>query len=155
MWQKNKDAIKKSLEDVASKSQYKEFGAFVAGYVTELIIPEDDSNKTMDYYVMTPTNFNNFKNGLHCEYLHKASGLSGYHRFVSPEMTKNGNLCLVLYNANTFNKVNVNLKVGAIIEENTYQNVDYERVRQVPQYVTLHKNKYKIKTTKEIRMNGK
>lgn len=156
-WQKNKVAIKKTLEEVVQKTPYGELGAYAAGYVTELIIPDsgDYSNRTLDYYVMTPQNCNNFKNGLNSVYLHKASGISGYNRFTSPEMTRNGKLCLVLCNNNSVHKVNINLKVGALIEENTYQDVDYERVRQVPQYVTLHKNKYKIKTTKVVRMNGK
>lgn len=94
-------------------------------------------------------------NGMEYKSLNSGSGIAACVRFSNRELTENGNLCLCFYNPNLSQRVRINVKAVAIVEENTYKNVDYERVRQVPQYVTLHKNKYKIKTTQVVRMNGK
>ncbi|MBQ0155562.1 MAG: hypothetical protein KBT22_03175 [Bacteroidales bacterium] len=138
----------------------------VIGAVKNLAIPSEEAYNQVKYYITKWDNgkkwYDNGKNeytfindnlNIHPLYEGKGSGLCT--RFIEKTMTRGGEYALCLENPNKSDHIRVFANISVLIEENTYKNVDYERVRQVPQYVTLHKNKYKIKTTKEIRMNGK
>ncbi len=136
------------------------------GTIKHLAIPSEEAYNQVKYYITdwqegkewydngkNEKSFVNIKPNIHPLYEGKGSGLSI--RFIDKKMTKGGSYALCLENPNKHDHIRVFANITILIEENTYKNVDYERVRQVPQYVTLHKNKYKINTTKEIRMNGK
>lgn len=126
------------------------------GVVKYLAIPPVDAYNQVKYYITNGYDAKTFKEGqtsFHSLYEGKGSGLCT--RFTNREMTRGGEYALCLENPNNHDPIRVFANISILIEENTYKNVDYERVRQVPQYVTLHKNKYKIKTTQVVRMNGK
>lgn len=148
--------IVKGVAEVAGGIVAKnKLGAYAAGAAVDFVFPATGSNNVVHFYITDVNNSKAFKNGEEFQSFYSGKGTGVCVRFTDNMFFEKSTYSLCFRNPNLHDRIRVVANVTAFIEENTYKNVDYERVRQVPQYVTLHKNKYKIKTTKEIRMNGK
>ncbi len=151
----NTKNIVKGAVEVAGFLKGGKLGAYAAGAAVDFAFPPTGSNNTVHFWITDERNAKYFIAGENYRNYYSGKGTGQCSRFTDNQFTGKGTYALCFYNPNEHNRIRVVANVTALIEENTYQNVDYERVRQVPQYVTLHKNKYKIKTTKVVRMNGK
>lgn len=150
-----KNIVKGVAEFAGAIVTKNKLGAYAAGAAVDFAFPATGSNNVVNFYITDEYNSKAFKNGEEFQSFYSGKGTGQCVRFTDNLFLKKGTYSLCFRNPNLHDRIRVVSNVTALIEENTYQNVDYERVRQVPQYVTLHKNKYKIKTTKVVRMNGK
>lgn len=151
-WQRNK----KKLVDLASSvagAYTSPLGAFAAGALVDMVIPEPGQNTTVKYSITDTYNSGLFMSGLAYNSKHQGSGSGGRQRFTSYDMTK-GKFALCLSNPNTMKSIRVMAKGVALVEVKTFQFVEYERVKSEPVIVKLNKKRMVINSTKTMMMNG-
>ncbi len=150
-WMKNKENMKGAANLALGISS--PLGAFATGALVDLATPAPGTTNSVNYYVTDVNNTNLFMSGYQFRSFYAGSGSGACTKFTSDVMT-NGKFCLCLHNPNLHERIKVTAKVSAIVETKTYQNVAYERVKSVPQYVTLHKKRLVVKTRQIMVMNG-
>lgn len=126
-------------------------GALAAGVVMDLGTPKSGDNVL--YAIVDPQNAELFMHGQGYRAYQKGNGTGGSGRFTNENMCQ-GNWCICLYNDNEHNRINVTVKVCAIVETTTYKDVVYDREKVTPKYVKVNRAKAKI-TPKRVMVNVK
>ena len=126
-------------------------GALAAGAIMELGTPKSGDN--VKYAILDPRNADLFMNGQPYRYMQSGNGPGGYGRFTDENMCQ-GNWYICLYNDNEHNRINVTVKVSAIVETTAYKYVLYDRKRVTPKYVKVNRVKTTI-TPKRVMVNIK
>lgn len=132
-------------------------GSFALGMVDNFVQQEsDNTTKVQDnvkYAIVDQQNAELFMHGQAYRYKQGGDGPRGYARFTDENMCK-GTWFLCLYNDNELNKINVTVKVCAIVETTTYKDVSYDREKVTPKYVKVDR----VRTTlipKRVMVNVK
>ena len=119
------------------------------GVVTHLITPtsgEDVMYRFFDSYDKLQV----FLSGQTCYPFSSGKGIAAYGQ--NNKLLK-GPIYIGLYNDNNVMAIDVNIKIVVIVERKTYADVEYDRMKITPRYVTLSKVKIKVNATK-VRINA-
>ena len=129
-------------------------GALATGALFDLATPAPGTNNSVRYYIADMNNSQLFLSGApQFNIYHEGSGSGAFSRFTDADMMQ-GMYGLCLYNPNLHERIRVMAKVSAIVETKTYKKVPYERIKSVPQYVTLHKKRMVVNERRIMVMNG-
>ena len=141
----SKDAVTSAVGIVSP------IGALAAGIIMDLGAPK--SNDNVKYAIVDQQNAELFMHGQGYRAYQSGNGPSGYGKFTDEKMCK-GTWFLCLYNDNEHNKINVTVKVSAIVETTTYKDVMYDKEKITPKYVKVDR----VRTTlipKRVMVNVK
>lgn len=125
-------------------------GALAVGAIMEIATPKTGDN--IIYAVLDQPNSELYINNEKFEKIQGGNGLGGYGKFIDKSMCQ-GKWYICLYNENS-HKVNVTVKVCAIVETTTYKDVMGNKEKITPKYKTVNKRTAKITPTR-IRVNAK
>jgi len=129
-WEQNTENIVGVVQGAAATIATP-LGAIAIGLVTRLIIPHGGDNV---YYALTDqANKQLFMVGQGYQYWDKGNGTAGYKQFVDIAMC-NGSFYILLSNDNYMDRIDVNVKVIAIIEISTYEDKQYTEEVVKPRY---------------------
>lgn len=149
-WSKNKNLMIKGASTIAGTTM-SPLGAFVAGEITNLLIPDKGAVDNVIWAVISNWNDRNaFVNGERAYCMQTGNGPGAWGKFLDAKDTQ-GTYHICLRNDNTIGKIRVNVKVSVLVETITYKDVDYPRTRIVPQYVKVPKVRRNI-TSRQIRV---
>jgi hypothetical protein len=118
------------------------------GVVTHLITPtsgEDVTYRFFDSYDKLQV----FLSGQTCYPFVSGTGIAAYGQ--NNKLLK-GPIYIGLYNDNNVMAIDVNIKIVVIVEQSTYADVEHDRMKITPRYVTLNKVRIKVSSSK-IRVN--
>ena len=119
---------------------------YAANLITGLAIPNPEDQEDVVFAIVPNAwNKNNFMQGIGYQYLKRGNIKSDYYKFTDNNLQ--GEYYLCLYNDNNFRKIDVYVQVVAIIETTVYQDVQYERWKTQPRYVTLNKRRMSVSST--------
>jgi hypothetical protein len=110
---------------------YSPLAALAVGTLAELTIPTTGDN--IKYSLVDTENKNNFQNKLPYKSYDFGDGIAGYKKFTSP-MLLNGTYYVILQNDNSFEGIDVHVKVVAIMEEKKYSDKSYTEMVVKPTY---------------------
>lgn len=151
-WNKNKEKMASALSSAIGFST--PLGALATGALFDLATPAPGTNNSVRYYIADMNNSQLFLSGApQFNIYHEGSGSGAFSRFTDADMMQ-GMYGLCLYNPNLHERIRVMAKVSAIVETKTYKKVPYERIKSVPQYVTLHKKRMVVNERRIMVMNG-
>ena len=149
-WSRNKSLMVKGTSTIAGAT-LSPIGGFIAGEIANLIIPnKDDVSNVIWAIIDNSKDKNAFMNKEQAYCLRHGNGPGAAGKFVEKNTTQ-GSYYICLYNDNHFRKIKVNVKVAALIETITYKDVDYQRTKIVPKYVTLTKKRMNI-TSSQVKV---
>jgi len=118
------------------------------GAVTQLITPK--SGEDVQYaFIADFQNVQAFLNRQPYYQFDKGKGIAAYGKNSN---RLQGTFYIGLHNDNNVTGIDVNIKIVVIKEIKTYEDKEYDRQKITPRYVTLHKKRMVVKTTK-IRVN--
>ena len=147
-WTKNKEMVSKSATSIAGT--YGPIAAFIAGGVTSLAIPDASSVDNVIWSIVrNGQEVQNFMNGgaiCSSSCLRSGNGPGASGKFV--DNYKQGRYYICLYNDNTHDRISVTVKVSALMETTTYQDVDYQRTKITPKYVKVSKVRSNVSSHK-------
>lgn len=149
--QEGQEAYKENLKSVsnlvgkAADIYFKTPLAGIAvGAISKLIIPQ--TGEDIQYYFINDfENVQQFLNGQQFYLFDQGKGKAAYGR---NDKIKQGDFYIGLSNDNDFRGIDVDVKIMAIKEIKIYENVIYNREKEVPQFVTLNKTRMDIHKTK-------
>ena len=149
-WTRNKEMVSKSASSIAGAT-LGPIGALIAGGVSSLVIPDASSvdENVIWSIVRNGQEVQNFMNG--CDIcssscLRHGDGPGASGSFV--DGYKQGSYYICLYNDNKHYRIIVTVKVSALMESTTYQDVDYQRTRVTPKYVKVSKVRSSVSSHK-------
>ena len=124
---------------------------YLLGTAVDITIPKESEADIIYWYLVNNGNdADNFIKGQPFSWVTKGYGTGAYSKFVNNN-TK-GTYYICLYNKEYVHwSVNVCVQVVALVETITYKDVDYQRTKIVPQYVTLTKKRMNI-TSSQVRV---
>lgn len=148
--QESREAYKNNLVSfsntvgkVASTYYQSPLAGVALGEITNLIMPQ--TGEDVQYYLIPDyENAQKFYNNQSFLQYENNKGRAVYGR---NDRLKEGTFYLGLFNDNRLRGIEVDVKIMAIKEIKTYENVVYNRERQEPQYTTLNKIKMTINET--------
>jgi hypothetical protein len=139
-WSRNKEMVSKSASSIADAT-LGPIGALIAGEVSSLAIPDASSVDNVRWSIVrNGQEVQAFMNGgaiCTSSCLRSGNGPGASGSFV--DGYKQGRYYICLYNDNTHDRINVTVKVSALMETITYQDVDYQRTKIVPKHVKVYK----------------
>ncbi len=140
-WSRNKNRIVKSATAIA-ETTLSPLGALVVGGITDLAIPDPSKVDNVIWAIVANTeNKNAFMRGeTYISIVHN-NGPGAYGKFVNETQ---GKYFICMFNDNIHDRIIVDVKVCAVMETITYKDVDYQRTKVVPQYVTLTKKRMNV-----------
>ena len=147
---KNKDAVKSSISTIAGITN--PIAGLAVGAVTDLIIPSGETIDPVRYAITDYENKGLFMTGNTYSYIDYGFGKGGTGRFTNQRYCQ-GTYYICLKNDNIHDRIDVTVKAIAVIEVKEFQDVEYDRVKVTPRYVTLHKKRMVVNTT-QIRVNA-
>lgn len=127
-WQKNSEAIKKSVSGVAALT-LTPIGALAAGLVTDLMLPT--IGEDVSYGLLDQENYKLKAAGYEYRGFDFGKGIAGYKRFTQPFLQQ-GMYYITLENDNYVQGIDVNLKVSALIVHKLYKNESYTDLKITP-----------------------
>ena len=140
--------VSKSATSIAGT--YGPIAAFIAGGVTSLAIPDASSVDNVIWSIVrNGQEVQNFMNGgaiCSSSCLRSGNGPGASGKFV--DNYKQGRYYICLYNDNTHDRISVTVKVSALMETTTYQDVDYQRTKITPKYVKVSKVRSNVSSHK-------
>lgn len=129
-WKENSQIMTSLVKGVAS-SVMTPLGGLLVGKITDLIVPK--SGEDVSYGVVDTQNKDFFLQGLEYRGFDFGKGTAGYKKFINGDMLQ-GTWHIVLSNDNAFQPIDVNVKVVALIETNTYEHKPYTEQKVTPRY---------------------
>ena len=141
---KNRDAITNTAITVAGITN--PIAGLAVGAVTNLIIPSGEGIDPVRYAITDSKNKDYFMSGYSYSCFDSGFGKGGVGRFIQPEMCQ-GIYYVCMKNENIHDRIDVVVKAVAVIEIKEYQDVEYDRLKITPRYVTLHKNRMVVNTS--------
>lgn len=150
VWSKNKSLTKSAVKQVAKwVGVASPLAALALGVGVDLLIPDENKVDNVQYALMSSANdCNAFLKGGEYKAYQKGFGTGGYGRIDKANMLQ-GTHYIGLYNDNYHTSIRVNVKVSAIVETKTYQDVRYERIRVKPRYVPVNRTKMQVRSWQE------
>jgi hypothetical protein len=106
-------------------------GGLLAGKVTELVMPK--VGEDVSYGIVNGQNREFFLQGLAYKGFDSGKGIAGYKKFTNDYMLQ-GTWHIILSNDNVFQAIDVDVKVVALIETNTYEHRPYIEQKVSPRY---------------------
>lgn len=147
-YSKNAKSIGSTASTVAST-----FGAPLAGLavgtITELMVPTKGDDVAY-WFIADFANVQAFLNKQEFYQFDKGKGIAAYGRNTNKLQ---GTFYIGLYNDNSTNGIDVDVKVVAVKEVKLYEDKEYDRQKLTPRYVKLNKKRMVVNTTK-IRVNA-
>lgn len=110
------------------------------GKISEFFIPQTGEDVGY-YFINDQQNLQLFMNGQQFYTFDKGKGKGAYGR---NDQKKSGSFYIGLDNDNKFHGIDVDVKVLAVKEIKLFENKTYDREKQEPQYVTLHKTRMTV-----------
>lgn len=148
-WNKNKNMITNTAETIAGVA-FGPLGAFIAGEVTTLFIPDDKSVDAVSWRIVaSKREMYSFMNGQPTTWIRYGDGPGAFGKILGDNTQ--GTYYICMYNHNHFTPIHVNVKASAVVETTTYKDVDYERTKIVPKYVKLTKRRRNI-SSRQVRV---
>ena len=144
VFSKNKDNIKTAVSTVAGITN--PIAGLAIGAVTDLIIPSGENIDPVRYAITDSQNRDLFMNGQAYYHYDSGFGKGGSGKFIQPKMCQ-GVYYVCMYNENIHYRIDVTVKAVAVIEITDYQDVEYDRVKVTPRYVTLNKKRMVVNTS--------
>ena len=148
-WTRNKELVSKSATSIAGAT-LGPIGALIAGGVSSLAIPDASSVDNVIWSIVrNGQEVQSFMNGgsiCSSSCLRHGNGPGASGSFV--DGYKQGRYYICLYNDNTHDRIKVTVKVSALIETITYQDIDYQRIRVTPKYVKVSKVRSSVSSHK-------
>lgn len=130
VWNEQISSIGGIVEGVASMYT-SPLGAYLLGEITTLLIPKNGDNV---FYALTDhDNKNLFLADQVFNAFDKGEGMGGYKKIVDADMC-NGTFYIVLYNDNSIDAIDVNVKVSSIVETTTYEDRVHMEQKISPRY---------------------
>ncbi|PLX05707.1 MAG: hypothetical protein C0596_19105 [Marinilabiliales bacterium] len=118
------------------------------GTVTQLLLPT--SGEDVEYaFIADYQNVQLFLAGQTYYQFDHGKGIAAYGKNTN---RLQGTFYIGLYNDNQTTGINVNVKVVVIMEIKTFEDIEYDRLKITPRYVTVNKQKVDVKTS-EVRVN--
>ncbi len=149
--QEGQEAYRESLESISGlveKAASIDFKTPLAGLaigaVSKMIIPQTGEDVSY-YFVQDYENIQKFYNNQQFLQFDMGKGRGGFGR---NDRLKKGSFYIGFHNDNMTTGIDVDVKVLAVKEIKTYENVTYDREKQEPQYVTLDKKRLEVKETR-------
>ncbi len=138
-WSRNKEMVSKSASFAGNTLG--PIGGLIAGVVTSLAIPDASSVDNVIWSIVrNGQEVQSFMNGgaiCSSSCLRNGNGPGASGSFV--DGYKQGKYYICLYNDNTHDRIRVTVKVSALMETTTYQDVDYQRTKITPKYIKVPK----------------
>lgn len=148
-WTRNKEMVSKSATSIAGAT-LGPIGALIAGGVSSLAIPDASSVDNVIWSIVrNGQEVQSFMNGgsiCSSSCLRHGNGPGASGSFV--DGYKQGRYYICLYNDNTHDRIKVTVKVSALMETTTYQDIDYQRIRVTPKYVKVSKVRSSVSSNK-------
>ncbi|MCR5115436.1 MAG: hypothetical protein K6A95_07135 [Bacteroidales bacterium] len=148
-WTRNKELVSKSATSIAGAT-LGPIGALIAGGVSSLAIPDASSADNVIWSIVrNGQEVQSFMNGgsiCSSSCLRHGNGPGASGSFV--DGYKQGRYYICLYNDNTHDRIKVTVKVSALMETTTYQDVDYQRTKIIPKYVKVPKVRSSVSSHK-------
>lgn len=148
-WTRNKEMVSKSATSIAGAT-LGPIGALIAGGVSSLAIPDASSVDNVIWSIVrNGQEVQSFMNGgsiCSSSCLRHGNGPGASGSFV--DGYKQGRYYICLYNDNTHDRIKVTVKVSALMETTTYQDIDYQRIRVTPKYVKVSKVRSSVSSHK-------
>ncbi|WP_394747094.1 hypothetical protein [Spongiimicrobium salis] len=141
--EKNKKSLANLTKTVAS-NYISPLGALALGELTNLIIP--NTGEDVEYYFMT--DYDNVLLFKACKSFYFFDTGKGRAAYGISDNIREKSFYIGLLNNNSLIPIEVNVKVIAIKEIKTFENVTYNREKENPQYLTLNKTQMHIEETK-------
>jgi len=129
-WKKNVNTFSKLVEGVVS-AYTSPLGGFAAGKITSLVLPQ--TGEDVSYAITDEQNKNYFMAGMNYSLYDQGKGVASYKKFTGSGMNQ-GTYFIVMSNDNYAMGINVDVKVSAIIETNTYEDKMYTEEVITPLY---------------------
>ena len=145
---RNHQVLGRILKEIPSLPGILDIKKFLLGTVVDLVIPEGTDNIHW-YIVNNGSDVNAFMRGQSFSCIAKNFGSGAYSKYI--DKNTQGTFYICLYNEYSHSQVTVKVQAVAIIETITYKDVDYQRTKVVPQYVTLTKQRMNI-TSSQVRV---
>ena len=124
---------------------------YLLGTAVDITIPNESEADIIYWYLVNNGNdADNFIKGQPFSWITKGYGTGAYSKFANNNTQ--GTYYICLYNKEYVHwSVNVYVQVVALVEIITYKDVDYQRTKVVPKYVTLTKQRMNI-TSSQVRV---
>lgn len=119
------------------------------GVLTHLILPTNGDNVFYRFYE-SYAKLQPFMNDETSYPFVKGEGVAAYGK---NDQILSGPIYLGLYNDNSIDAIDVNIKIVFIKEQKTYANVEHDRMKITPRYVVLNQVKINV-TSKKVRVNA-
>jgi hypothetical protein len=129
-WRQNSQLMAGLVKGVAGYAM-SPLGGLLVGKITELALPK--IGEDVSYGVVNAENQNLFQVGAAYKGYDFGKGVAGYRKFTQDYLLQ-GPWYIVLLNDNMVTPIDVNVKVIALIEKNTYQYISYTEQKITPKY---------------------
>jgi hypothetical protein len=120
-----------SLTKTATAAYFTPLGAYLAGAVTDLIIPKN--GEKVSYQVMDENNTKLWLNSQQHLVFGNGNGTAAYQKFLDNRLSQ-GKFYIGLYNVNVIQPIDVNVKVSVMMQTDYYQNEKYTDQIVTPRY---------------------
>ncbi|MGH1388304.1 hypothetical protein [Kordia sp.] len=141
-YQKNLESVKELAKGVATRYMTP-LGALAVGKITNMILP-NIGDDVQYYFILDYENAQKFYNDHEFYQFDMGKGRAAFGRH---DQFPKGSFYIGLSNDNLTRGINVNVKVIAVKQVKIFEDVIYNREREEPQYITLHKTRMKINET--------
>jgi len=141
--------FKSSVNSIAGMI-FSPLGALAVGAIMEIATPK--TGESIVYAVLDQPNSELYMKGEKFEKIQGGNGPGGYGKFIDKSLCQ-GKWYICMYNE-YMHKINVTVKVCAIVETTTYKDTMCDKEKITPKYQTVNKRTAKI-TPMRVRVNAK
>ena len=143
-YKKNLSSITRAIGKAADMYYQTPLAGIALGEISNLITPQTGEDVNY-YFIQDYQNAQQFYNKQEFKIFDEGKGRAAFGR---NDRLKEGTFYIGLLNDNEWRGIEVDVKVMAVKEVITYENVVHNRERQEPQYVTLDKTRMEVLETK-------